>query len=191
MTDHVDDTVSADHGTPPTLLIADDDQIFRERLARSFRNRGYDVRTAGNVKAAIELARDDSPELAVVDLRMPGGTGVELLRELKAIDPSTKVLILTGYGSMATAVEAVKSGAENIIPKPADADDILAAFERGERPTESVQTTYQAPSLARIEWEHIQRVLTDCGGNISEAARRLGIHRRSLQRKLNKYAPRT
>lgn len=182
---------SEDHGTPPTLLIADDDAIFRERLARSFRNRGYDVRTAGNVKAALEAAREDSPELAVVDLRMPGGTGVELLHELKTIDPSTKVLILTGYGSMATAVEAVKLGAENVIPKPADADEILAAFERGEKPNEAVRIDYQAPSLARIEWEHIQRVLSDCGGNISEAARRLGIHRRSLQRKLNKYAPRS
>ncbi|MFG0316941.1 MAG: response regulator transcription factor [Planctomycetota bacterium JB042] len=191
MTDRPTPSATDDHGTPPTLLIADDDAIFRERLARSFRTRGYDVRTAGNVKAALEAAREDSPELAVVDLRMPGGTGVELLRELKTIDPSTKVLILTGYGSMATAVEAVKLGAENVIPKPADADEILAAFERGEKPNEAVQTDYQAPTLARIEWEHIQRVLTDCGGNISEAARRLGIHRRSLQRKLNKYAPRS
>jgi two-component system response regulator RegA len=191
MTDHATPNTNGDLGTPPTLLIADDDAIFRERLARSFRTRGYDVRTAGNVKAALESAREDSPELAVVDLRMPGGTGVELLQALKAIDPSTKVIILTGYGSMATAVEAVKLGAENIIPKPADADEILAAFEKGEKPTEVVRTDYQAPTLARIEWEHIQRVLTDCGGNISEAARRLGIHRRSLQRKLNKYAPRS
>ncbi len=175
-----------------SMLIVDDDEVFRERLARSIRERGYDVRTAGNSKAALDLAREESPELAVLDLRMPGGTGVELLRDLKQIDPSTKILILTGYGSMATAVEAVKLGAENVVPKPADADDIIAAFEKADIPPgEAVPTTYQAPSLARAEWEHIQRVLADSGGNISEASRRLGIHRRSLQRKLNKYAPRS
>jgi two-component system response regulator RegA len=190
MTDPTTTPGPQDGAAPQSILIVDDDEIFRERLARSFRTRGFDVRTAGTVEAALGLAREDSPELAVLDLRMPGGSGVDLLRGLKQIDPSTKVLILSGYGSIATAVEAVKLGAENFIPKPADADDILAAFEKGSAPGEAVQTRYQAPSLARAEWEHIQRVLADCAGNISEAARRLGIHRRSLQRKLNKYAPR-
>lgn len=172
-----------------SLLIVDDDVIFRERLARSFRSRGFEVKTAGGAKAALEIASEESPEFAVLDLRMPGDDGVTLLRRLKEIDSSTRIVILTGYGSMATAVEAVKLGAENVIPKPADAEDILTAFGHG---TEAGQETpdHQTPSLARTEWEHIQRVLADCGGNISEAARRLGIHRRSLQRKLNKYAPR-
>lgn len=174
----------------PSLLIADDDEVFRERLARSLRSRGYDVRTASNAKAAVELAKEESPEYAVVDLRMPGESGIELIRELKEIDPATKVLMLTGYGSIANAVDAVKLGACNYVQKPADADDIEAAFERAEAPAGTATLRYQAPTLARAEWEHIQRVLADCGGNISEAARRLGIHRRSLQRKLYKYAPR-
>lgn len=175
----------------PSLLIVDDDSVFRERLARSFKMRGYDVRTASNCDEARQLARTDSPEMAVVDLRMPGGNGLELVRDLKEIDPSTKIVMLTGYGSIATAVDAVKLGATNYLPKPADADDILVAFERGETPPDPTGTVdFEVPSLARAEWEHIQRVLADCGGNISEAARRLGIHRRSLQRKLAKYAPR-
>ncbi len=175
----------------PSLLIVDDDAVFRERLARSFKNRGYDVHTAGTTDEAKALARQDSPELAVVDLRMPGGSGLELVRDLKEIDPATKIVMLTGYGSIATAVDAVKLGATNYLPKPADADDILLAFQRGEQPVDPTDTVeYEVPTLARAEWEHIPRVLADCGGNISEAARRLGIHRRSLQRKLAKYAPR-
>lgn len=180
---------AADHHE--TLLIVDDDEVLRERLARAFRNRDFDVTTAGSYEEAIESAEGDSPELAIVDLKMPGKTGLELVRDLKAIDAATKVVVLTGYGSIATAIEAVKLGASNYLSKPADADDILAAFERGEAPVlDPSNTEYKAPSLARVEWEHINRVLADCGGNISEAARRLGIHRRSLQRKLQKYAPR-
>ena len=120
---------------------------------------------------------------------MPGESGVELIGRLKEVDPSTRVIMLTGYGSISTAVDAVKLGAANYVPKPADADDIIAAFQRGDAPAGTQTHDYQAPTLARAEWEHIQRVLGDCGGNISEAARRLGIHRRSLQRKLYKYAP--
>jgi len=122
----------------------------------------------------------------VVDLRMPGGSGLDLLRELRKHDPHTRVLVLTGYGSIATAVEAVRDGAVGYLPKPADADEILAALN-GTHTAKAAGV--ETPSLARAEWEHIQRVLTDCGGNISEAARRLGIHRRSLQRKLHKYPP--
>ena len=177
----------------PSILLVDDDAVFRERLARSLKGRGFDVRTAGNTIEAVKLAREDSPEMAVVDLRMPGGSGIDLVKELKAIDESTKVIMLTGYGSIATAVDAVKLGATDYLPKPADADDILAAFERadGVQPgTYAGNEGIKAPSLARAEWEPIQRVLHDCNNNISEAARRLGIHRRSLQRKLQKYAPR-
>ena len=128
--------------------------------------------------------------MAVVDLKMPGGSGLDVLESLLEIDPSTRVVILTGYGSIATAVDAVRLGAVNYLPKPADADDILAAFDRGEKPPQHrTDLEFDAPSLARAEWEHINRVLADCGGNISEAARRLGIHRRTLQRKLEKYPP--
>jgi two-component system response regulator RegA len=127
--------------------------------------------------------------MAVLDLKMPGASGIDLLREIRAQDPATEVLILTGYGSIATAVEATKLGAIGYVPKPVDADELLAAFarQRGEAP--SPAAPMETPSLARAEWEHIQRVLSDCSGNISEAARRLGIHRRSLQRKLQKYPP--
>lgn len=176
-----------------SMLLVDDDETFRERLARALRERGFDVRTAASVDEAVALAEQDSPEYAVIDLRMPGKGGMELLRELNRVDAGTRALILTGYGSIATAVEAVRLGAVNFIPKPADADDVVAAFEKYERGEASdgpvVTSSYRAPTLARMEWEHIQRVLSDCGGNISESARRLGIHRRSLQRKLQRNAP--
>ncbi|MEZ6197305.1 MAG: response regulator transcription factor [Planctomycetota bacterium] len=176
---------------PQSLLVVDDDQILRDRLARAFSRRGFEVRTAENADAAVVLAREESPEFAIVDLKMPGRSGLELVRDLREIDDATKIVVLTGYGSIATAIEAVKLGAANYLSKPADVDDILAAFERGDQPAlEPTSHEYRAPSLARAEWEHINRVLADCGGNISEAARRLGIHRRSLQRKLQKYAPR-
>ena len=171
-------------------MLVDDDEIFCRRLARAFEHRGYDVRTAGHYDEAVATARRDSPEFAVVDLRMPGRSGLELVCALKEIDPATKTVVLTGYGSIANAIDAIRLGATYYLPKPADADDIVAAFARGEAPPlEPPEAGYQAPSLARAEWEHINRVLSDCGGNISEAARRLGIHRRSLQRKLQKYPP--
>ena len=176
-----------------SMLLVDDDETLRERLARALRDRGFEVRTASGVDEAVGMAESDSPEYAVIDLRMPGKGGIDLLRELRRVDAGTRAVILTGYGSIATAVEAVRLGAVNFIPKPADADDIVAAFEKYERgdPVEgpAVTSTYRAPTLARMEWEHIQRVLSDCGGNISESARRLGIHRRSLQRKLQRNAP--
>ncbi len=176
--------------TRPSILLVDDDEVFRRRLSRAFEERGYDTRTAGNYEEAVAQARHDSPELAVVDMRMPGRSGLELVQTLKEIDTSTKVVVLTGYGSIATAVDAIRLGATHYLAKPADADDIVSAFARGENPPLSPPNPdYQAPSLARAEWEHINRVLSDCGGNISEAARRLGIHRRSLQRKLQKYPP--
>jgi two-component system response regulator RegA len=119
---------------------------------------------------------------------MPGGDGLEVVRQLREIDPTTRVVVLTGYGSIATALEAVRLGATHYLTKPADVDELLAAFARGdaeEAPAARPQVV--AATLARVEWEHIQRVLTDCGGNVSQAARQLGLHRRSLQRKLAKY----
>jgi two-component system response regulator RegA len=172
-----------------SLLLVDDSVPFRERLARAFRERGFTVRTAGDYYEAIAMAREDPPDLAVVDLRMPGPSGLKLVRDLTQLSARTRVLVLSGFGSIATAVDAVHLGAVNFLPKPADAEDILAAFERGSAPTGAADPQAETPSLARAEWEHIHRVLADCGGNVSEAARRLGIHRRSLQRKLRKRAP--
>jgi two-component system response regulator RegA len=175
-----------------SLLLVDDDLILRERLARAFRSRGYDVRSAANYEEALTLARQESPELAVVDLRMPGRSGLELIRDLKAIDAETRIVILTGYGSIATAVEATKLGAAYYLPKPADADEILAAFARGDGPAlEPGSVEFAPPSIERVKWEHINRVLADCGGNLSEAARRLDMHRRTLQRMLQKFPPRS
>lgn len=173
----------------PTLLVVDDDEVYRERLMRALGERGFEVRGAGHAEEALASARQDSPEFAVVDLRMPGLSGLEVVRELASIDPTTKTVVLTGYGSIATALEAVRLGAVHYLTKPADADEVLAAFGRGARVEERAAPAArrQVPSLARVEWEHINRVLVDSGGNISEAARLLGIHRRSLQRKLAKH----
>jgi two-component system, response regulator RegA len=173
-------------------LIVDDDAPLRDRLARAFRARGFETRTAADYDEAIRLAREDSPEMAIVDLKMPGRSGLELVRDLLAIDGETRVVVLTGYGSIATTIDAMKLGAVYYLPKPADADEILAAFTRGDHgPPEQLGADFEAPSLERVKWEHINIVLGDCGGNISEAARRLKMHRRTLQRVLQKYAPRT
>lgn len=167
--------------TDCSLLIVDDDDVFRGRLVTAMRARGLDAIGAGDHASAMDMARRESPELALVDLRLPGQSGLDVVRDLKALDPSTVVVVLTGYGSIATAVTAVKLGAASYLTKPADADQILAAFNGG-----GPDDRGDVPSLARVEWEHIQRVMADTGGNVSEASRRLGIHRRSLQRKLAK-----
>lgn len=180
--------MTAPSDAPHTILVVDDDTMFRTRLMKALENRGFEVRGAENVQSAIDLARADSPEMALVDLKMPGGSGLDLVRELKAIDVTTNVVVLTGYGSIATALEAVRLGATHYLTKPADVDEILAAFERATKgPAAPVEIDHEVASLARAEWEHIHRVLTDCNGNISQAARLLGLHRRSLQRKLSKY----
>jgi len=167
-----------------TLLIVDDDEPFRTRLVRAFRDRGLDATGASDYGSAMASAREESPELAVIDLRLPGKSGLELIRDLRSLDGTTNILVLTGYGSIATAVESVRLGATGYLTKPVDADQILAAFDPAGPTAATPQTV---PSLARVEWEHIQRVLADCDGNVSQAARLLGIHRRSLQRKLSKY----
>lgn len=172
----------------PSLLLVDDDEVFRLRLARALEGRGLEVRCAPDAEAALVLAREESPELALVDLRMPGMSGLDLIRALRAIDPTTRIVIFTGYGSIATALEAVRLGAAHYLTKPAGVDDILAAFE-SEGAAGLVSDAEETPSLARVEWEHIQRVLGDCEGNLSEAARRLGLHRRSLQRKAARKRP--
>ena len=185
-----------DNATPkPSVLLVDDDERLRSRMARAFEERGYEVQQAGGYDASVAIATDESTELAVVDLRMPGKSGLEVVRELHRIDPATKIVVLTGYGSIATALEAMRLGATHYLTKPADVDEVIASFDRdnsetGEEPSITEGEAPETPSLARVEWEHIQRVLTDCDGNITKAAERLGIHRRSLQRKLAKYPTR-
>lgn len=169
-----------------SVLIVDDDPLVRNALARHFRHRGHYVRTASGVDEAVDLVRAEAPEAAVIDLRMGDRSGIDLVRQLSEIAPAVRTVILTAYGSIASAVEAMQLGAVNYLPKPADPEAILAAIDRDPPP---ITDEHQAATLARAEWEHIQRVLADSGGNISEAARRLGIHRRSLQRKLQKFAP--
>ena len=172
------------------LLLVDDDDPLRSRLARALRDRGLTCVEAANAEQALAVARAEQPDLALVDLRLPDRNGLEVVRDLHALLPEARIVVLTGYGSIATALDAVRLGAAHYIAKPADADDVLQAFARGDGdPVAAVETPDSAPSLARAEWEHIQRVLADCDGNISEAARRLGLHRRSLQRKLHKRPP--
>jgi len=167
----------------PTVMVVEDDDPFRSILVRAFEARGYDTCGVADGAGAIAAARRDSPEMAVVDLRLPDLSGLEVVREMKAIDPSTSIIVLTGYGSIATALEAIRLGAVHYLTKPTDADRILAAFDLGlaARPR---ALRIDTPTLARVEWEHMHRVLVDCDGNISEAARMLNMHRRSLQRKL-------
>lgn len=172
-----------------TLLVVEDDEPLRQRLVRAFDERGFLARGAGSAHEALD-ASEEGPEYAVVDLRIGDDSGLEVLRELLARDPGTRVVMLTGYGSIATAVEAMRLGAVHYLTKPADADEILRALQRGA--SDALPAPPGEPlSLARAEWEHINSVLVSVSGNISEAARRLGLHRRSLQRKLAKYpAPR-
>lgn len=172
------------------ILLVDDQDLLRERLGRALEARGNEVLLARDQQEALAHVAA-KPTHAVVDLRLGDEDGLVVLAALRELLPDLSVLILTGYGSIASAVEAVRLGAVNVLQKPADADMVLAAFDKGERPPLTAAPEYQPPSLARAEWEHIQRVLADCGGNISEASRRLGIHRRTLQRKLQKYPPRT
>ena len=176
-------------------LVVDDDDIFRNRLCRAFAARGWEAIGAADGPSALELSSQSSPDLAVVDLRLPGMSGLEIVQALRGLDETTCIIMLTGYGSIATALTATKLGANHYLGKPADADQILNAYSKISDGSTSfsgppeVSSSPAVPSLARVEWEHIQRVLTDCGGNVSQAAKLLGLHRRSLQRKLAKYPP--
>jgi two-component system response regulator RegA len=170
------------------ILIIDDEEAYRERLVRAFIARSHESRGAADGTQALAMLAEFVPERAVLDLRMPGPGGLTVLRELLSELPDLKVIILTGYGSIASALEAVRLGALDYLSKPADADQILAAFDKPGG-TSAGSELAEVASLDRVEWEHIQRVLTECDGNISEAARRLGLHRRTLQRKLDKLPP--
>lgn len=175
-----------------SALVVDDDEAFRNRLCRALEARGWEANAAADGAAALDLAAKLSPDLAIVDLRLRGMGGLDIVRELHGLDETICIIVLTGYGSIATALAATKLGASHYLSKPADADQILGVYQKiaaGE-PATPEETVAAVPSLARVEWEHIQRVLADCGGNISQAAKLLGLHRRSLQRKLAKYPPR-
>jgi two-component system response regulator RegA len=171
-----------------TLLIVDDDAPFRQRLALAMERRGYAVTTAETVAAGIEAATNQRPAFAVVDLRLGDGNGLEVVPALRAARPDARIIVLTGYGNIASAVAAVKQGALDYLSKPADADAIEAALlQRGA----TLPPPPEQPMTAdRVRWEHIQRVFEQCDRNVSETARRLRMHRRTLQRILGKYAPR-
>jgi two-component system, response regulator RegA len=170
-----------------TLLLVDDDKPFLTRLARAMETRGFLVETAESVEEAVAKARARAPAYAVVDMRLGDGNGLDVVAAIREKREDTRIIILTGYGNIATAVTAVKLGAVDYLSKPADADDILAALTRtGER----AALPENPMSADRIRWEHIQRVYEMCDRNVSETARRLNMHRRTLQRILAKRAPR-
>lgn len=169
----------------PSLLIVDDDEVFCEVLADAMTDRGYEVAAAHDIRSGLEQADRLEPEYAVIDLRIGKDSGLVLAEKLHARDENTRMVILTGYASVATAVEAIKLGAVHYLTKPADADEILAALHKDEGDA-SVELSDNPLTVKRLEWEHLQKVLGECDGNISAAARSLRMHRRTLQRKLAK-----
>ncbi len=170
-----------------SLILVDDDDPFRERLARALERRGFQVVALPSVSAGVASARERPPAFAVVDLRLADGSGLDVVAVLRAVRPDTRIVMLTGYGNIATAVAAVKAGAIDYLAKPADADDIVAALlADGSRPAPPERPM----SADRVRWEHINRVYELCSRNVSETARRLNMHRRTLQRILAKHSPR-
>ncbi|MDQ6963068.1 MAG: response regulator transcription factor [Mariprofundaceae bacterium] len=175
----------------PTLLLVDDDEIYCRVLRSALEKRGFEVQVAHHVTQAMSVMTDFSPECAVVDLNMPGPSGLVLVEALHAFDHHTHIVVLTGFASIATAVEAIKLGATHYLAKPVDADAIMTALNRTTNGDTSTQVATQPMSTKRLEWEHIQKILMECEGNISETARKLGMHRRTLQRKLAKRPTKT
>lgn len=167
------------------ILVVDDDPVFAATLARALRRRGHRVESANEPLAALDAARALLPDAAVLDLKLDEATGLALIAPLKALCPEMRILLLTGYASIATAVEAIKLGATHYLPKPADADEILAALGRAGGDAE-IAPPDEPMSVDRLEWEHIQKVLAEHDNNISATARALKMHRRTLQRKLMK-----
>ena len=175
----------------PNLLLVDDDELFCRVLSSALEKRGCAVQVSHNVEEAIRLVGDAAPEYAVVDLNMPGDSGLVLVEQLHQLDEHTRIVVLTGYASIATAVEAIKLGATHYLAKPADADEIVTALGRESGNTATAVVVDQPMSTKRLEWEHIQKVLMECDGNISATARKLSMHRRTLQRKLAKRPSKT
>jgi two-component system, response regulator RegA len=173
----------------PTMLLADDDQTFCSVLARAMEARGFAVKLAHDGASALRQVEEAPPEYAVLDLHLPDMTGLKVVERLRSLDPNTNIVLLTGYASIATAIEAIKLGATHYLSKPSNADQIIAAFDQ-KAPNADVEPADKPLSVDRLEWEHIQSVLAHYEGCISATARALNMHRRTLQRKLNKHPPR-
>jgi two-component system response regulator RegA len=174
--------------TDRSLLIVDDDQPFLVRLARALERRGFAVKTAETVASGIAAAKSSPPAFALLDLRLADGSGLDVVSAVRAARPDSRIVMLTGYGNIATAVAAVKAGAVDYLAKPADADQVVAALLA--RASGLPPPPENPMSADRVRWEHIQRVFEQCDRNVSETARRLNMHRRTLQRILSKHAPR-
>ena len=170
------------------LLLVDDDRPFLQRLGRAMEVRGFNVTTAETVSEGLSYVRDAAPDFAVVDMRLNDGNGLSVVEAIKSKKPDARIVVLTGYGNIATAVTAVKLGAIDYLAKPADADDVYSALTRN--PEDKAPPPENPMSADRVRWEHIQRVYELCDRNVSETARRLNMHRRTLQRILAKRAPR-
>lgn len=169
----------------PTLLIVEDDASFASTLRRSFERRGYEVMSASSHEELLALLETRRPSRAVVDLKLAGASGLTCVQTLHAVDPAIRIVVLTGFASIATAVEAIKLGARHYLAKPASTDDIEAAFDRDEGDPE-ISLAARPTSIKTLEWERIHETLAEADFNISETARRLGMHRRTLARKLAK-----
>ena len=170
-----------------SLLIVDDDNPFRERLSRAMEKKGFLVFQADSVKLGIDQAKIKKPSFAVVDLRLNDGNGIEIVKEVQSYNPNSRVIMLTGYGNIPTAVAAIKQGAIDYLSKPADADDVERALLAD--PSKKAEPPINPMSADRVKWEHIHRVFELCNRNVSETARRLKMHRRTLQRILSKRSP--
>ena len=171
-----------------SLLIVDDDNPFRERLARAMEKKGFQVSQAQGVKRGLEILKTIKPAFAVVDLRLGDGNGLEVVKEIQQTNSKSRIVMLTGYGNIPTAVAAIKEGAIDYLSKPADADDVEKALLAG--PNTKAEPPENPMSADRVKWEHIHRVFELCNRNVSETARRLKMHRRTLQRILSKRSPR-
>lgn len=174
----------------PSLLLVDDDETFRTVLARVLQRRGFSVQQAASEAEALTQAAVESPEFAVVDLKLGNDSGLAVVKALHELDGTTRIVVLTGYASIATAIEAIKLGAIHYLAKPCDADEIVTALNKSSIGDSQLALADTPLSVNRLEWEHIQRVLAEHAGNISATARALKMHRRTLQRKLGKYPSR-
>ena len=171
-----------------SLLIVDDDDPFRDRLSRALEKKGFQPKGAKSVEIAQQLLKTFSPKFAVVDLRLEGGNGLDIVKEIKNLKKDSRIIMLTGYGNLPTAVAAIKAGALDYMAKPVDADDVEAALLAS--PDSKAKPPENPMSADRVKWEHINRVFELCNRNVSETARRLKMHRRTLQRILSKRSPR-
>ena len=188
MTDTADVPVPFEAIGERTVLVVEDDRSFLQRLAKALEQRGFEVAIAESVADGLKQVEISAPAFAVVDMRLGDGNGLDVISALKRRRPEARGIILTGYGNIATAVNAVKLGAVDYLAKPVDADDVVAALLAHENP--KIEPPENPMSADRVRWEHIQRIYELCGRNVSETARRLNMHRRTLQRILAKRAPR-